>query len=86
MTYAFYVLKSHSTGKLYKGHTSDLTTRVHQHNSGRTRSTKSGAPWELIYVEEFQTRDEALQREKQSKTGSGGRALHKLLKSKGLLE
>jgi putative endonuclease len=77
--YTFYVIQSIPTGKLYKGHTADIDLRLKHHNQGKTRSTKSGRPWKVIHIEEFKTRQEAIEREKESKTRKGGRELHKLL-------
>ncbi len=73
--YKVYVLKSLKTGKYYKGQCSDLDLRLHQHNSGYTKSTKHGIPWKLIYSENHSTREEALEREKYFKTAAGRRYL-----------
>ena len=62
--YYAYVLKSLRDGNLYIGQTSDLDKRLRSHNSGRVKSTKRRAPFELIYVDEFSTRGEAMKREK----------------------
>jgi len=62
--YYVYVLKSQKDGNLYIGQTSNLNQRLECHNSGRIRSTKRRAPLELIHAEEFQTRGEAMKREK----------------------
>ncbi len=66
-----YILKSISTGKRYVGCTSDLEQRLAKHNSGATPSTRSGRPWEIIHVEEFPSKAEALAREKFLKSGQG---------------
>ena len=78
MEYFVYVLKSQKDGRLYKGQTSDLNERVKQHNSGKTKSTKGFMPWELVYFEKFQAREEAVLREKYLKTGSGREFLKKI--------
>ncbi|MBI2438535.1 MAG: GIY-YIG nuclease family protein [Lentisphaerae bacterium] len=75
----FYVLKSQRTGLLYKGHAQDLDARLKQHNSGKTRSTKNGIPWRLIYRELFETREEAIARERYFKSLEGGKELKPLL-------
>ena len=62
--YYVYVLKSQKDGNLYIGQTANLNQRLEYHNSGRIKSTKIRAPLELIHVEEFQTRGEAMKREK----------------------
>lgn len=84
--YTFYVLQSQKDGRLYKGHTQDLLTRVDLHNSGNTVSTKAWIPWVVIYSEEFPTREDAIQREKEAKTRKGGRELRKVLKENGRLK
>ena len=80
MEYYVYVLESEKDGRLYKGHTFNLENRVKEHNSGKTKSTKGYQPWKLLYSEKFQTREEAIDREKYFKTGSGREFLKKLLK------
>ena len=81
MEYFVYVLESEIDGRLYKGQTSDIEKRLTEHNSGKTKSTKGYKPWKLVYFERYETRDEALLREKYFKTGSGREFLkHILLK------
>ena len=69
--YYAYVLKSEIDGRLYKGYTHDLENRLKEHNSGKTKSTKGYAPWNLIFFEVFSTEKEALLREKYFKSGIG---------------
>ncbi|RLB02122.1 MAG: GIY-YIG nuclease family protein [Deltaproteobacteria bacterium] len=75
MPFCTYVLRSQSTGKLYIGHTSDLKRRLREHNDpnlGKNRYTrKQKGPWILIHKEPFQTRTEAMRREKFLKSGQG---------------
>ncbi len=78
MGYFAYVIYSADYNRFYKGHCEDLTARISQHNHGQTKSTRPFIPWELIYYEEFQTRKDAVKREKYFKTGAG----RKYLKSK----
>ena len=75
----FYVLRSQKIGRLYKGHAADIGKRLQQHNSGKTRSTRNGIPWALIYSENFITHQEAIKREKYFKSFVGGRKLKDLL-------
>ncbi len=76
-----YVLKSEATMKPYVGHTSKINTRLKEHNSGKSKSTKSGIPWKLVYCREFETRSEAMKCERYYKT-VGGRIE---LKDKGVI-
>ncbi|RIJ47444.1 GIY-YIG nuclease family protein [Maribellus luteus] len=79
MPYFAYVLYSQKYNRLYKGHCQDIQIRVNQHNTGQTQSTKPFIPWSLVYFEKFDTREEAIKREKYFKTASGRRFLkHKL--------
>ncbi|MCF8261257.1 MAG: GIY-YIG nuclease family protein [Melioribacteraceae bacterium] len=66
-----YVLRSLNYDRIYIGHTHNLENRIIEHNSGRTKSTKPYKPWELVYSENYESRDEAVRREKYLKTGSG---------------
>jgi len=75
------MLKSEITGSSYVGHTSDITKRLIEHNSGKSISTRSKKPWRLVYQEEFQSRAEAMAREKYYKSQSGRIEL----KARGLL-
>jgi putative endonuclease len=69
MFYA-YVLRSLSAAYYYKGHCKDLQDRLKQHNSGMTRSIRKYIPFEIIYFEEFESLEDAVKREKYSKTAS----------------
>ena len=81
MEYFVYILESELDGRLYKGQTSDIDKRIKEHTSGKTKSTKGYKPWKLVYFETFETRDEAVLREKYFKTGIGREFLKgKLLK------
>ena len=75
-----YILKSVRTGKLYKGSTGDLRTRIGGHNSGKTKSTKASRPWKLIYYEAFLSKSDALREEKFLKSGKGKERVKYLFK------
>ncbi len=75
-----YVLLSKKTQKLYTGSSRDDTPakRFDAHNAGKTRSTKSGRPWLLIYSEHIADYTNARKRELFLKSGQG----RKFLKNK----
>lgn len=51
-------------GTLYTGWTKDLEQRLQTHNAGRGgKYTRSRLPVELVYREEFETKEEAMSRE-----------------------
>jgi putative endonuclease len=66
-----YVLQSQVTLKFYYGSTQNLEERLNIHNAGLVNYTSKYTPWVLVYFEEFETRSEALKREKYFKTGAG---------------
>jgi len=49
------------------------------HNTGKQRSNKNRIPLIIILTEQFETRKEALQREKQIKSWKGGNAFKALV-------
>jgi len=63
MNHFVYILYSLKSDKFYVGCTSDVPTRLIQHNSGINKSTKHGFPWELKYTETFESLKEARFRE-----------------------
>ncbi|MGB0036617.1 MAG: GIY-YIG nuclease family protein, partial [Candidatus Acidiferrales bacterium] len=74
-----YVLRSRKTCRLYTGATSDLQTRLAQHNPDQSISTKHRGPWDLLYHEEFNTLGESMLRERFFKTGKGRDELKRIL-------
>ena len=69
--YCVYVIYSESVNKYYIGQTSNLTRRIEEHNTRNDRYTSNKGPWKLMYFEEFESRSEAMKREKFFKTGKG---------------
>lgn len=58
-----YILKC-KDDSLYTGWANDLKKRITSHNAGKgAKYTKARRPVELVYYEEFQTREEAMKRE-----------------------
>jgi putative endonuclease len=78
MFYA-YVIKSLANGQFYKGHCENLEKRLDQHNAGKTRSIKHATPFKIVYHEAFETREQAIIREKYFKTAAGRRYLQRKL-------
>jgi putative endonuclease len=65
--YYVYMLESLADGNFYKGSTTDYLKRVQEHNRGESQFTRSKMPWRLIFVQEFETKQEALIQEKKLK-------------------
>ena len=78
----FYVyIMVNPDGRHYIGTSSDIEARLKKHNSKSSEWTRFRGPWELVYKEEFETKHEALLRERVIKSYKGGRAFKKLLKT-----
>ena len=65
----------------YTGFTNDLKRRVREHKSGKTQTTSRMADKLLVYYEASLSKKDAMEREKQLKTGFGRGYLKKRLKS-----
>ena len=67
MTFHVYILQC-SDGSYYTGHTEDLEVRLHGHHSGEYGGyTKNRRPVKPVFSQEFPTRDQAFQIERQVK-------------------
>ncbi len=76
--YTVYVIQSRS-GKRYTGYTGNLERRLQEHNSGKCKTTKSSTGWQVIYRESFDSRSEAMSRERWLKSGKGRDFLRSLI-------
>jgi len=67
-----YILFSVVHNKIYIGSTGNLEQRLLSHNElGKKGWTIKFRPWTLIHTESFETKQQALLREKQLKAGKG---------------
>jgi putative endonuclease len=64
MSYFVYVLYSENRKQFYKGFTENVERRLYEHNNDLGRYTAGKGPWQLIIVEKYDTKREALIREK----------------------
>lgn len=72
-----YILKSKIDGQLYVGSTNNLPHRIKEHNTRKVFSTKTRAPFRLVYCEGYLSESEARHREHNLKLRA--RALRQLL-------
>ncbi len=68
-----YAIRSHLGGRIYIGQTENVSARIASHNDGQVRSTKKYRPWDLIAVEEFESRGAARWKEHDLKKSHGRR-------------
>jgi putative endonuclease len=64
MAFSLYILYGSIKDKYYIGISENVINRLAQHNSGKNKSTRFGIPWELKKIENFESRAEAMKREK----------------------
>jgi putative endonuclease len=70
--FVVYILFSARFNKIYIGQTGSLISRFHSHNSLAKKGwTINFRPWEVVYIEFFETRPQALKRETELKSGKG---------------
>ena len=79
--YFVYIICSKITRKRYIGQTNNLERRLNEHNIRQNRFTSGKGPWEVVYQESFETRTEAMRREKFFKSGKGREFLKNILAS-----
>ena len=79
--FTVYVLYSETFNKIYIGYTSDLIGRIKSHNELATKGwTVKFRPWKVIYTEIFESKADAMQREKQLKTAQAREWLWQLVR------
>ncbi len=60
--YYVYVLRSVNFERFYVGLTDNVERRLNEHYKSKTSSTRFYAPWEWVFVENFETRVQARER------------------------
>jgi putative endonuclease len=69
MLFHTYILYSQTADKYYIGSTSDtLESRLYKHNANHKGFTGKAADWKIVYSEQFETKVDAMQRERQIKS------------------
>ena len=62
-----YIIYAIDDDKYYKGYSTRPYSRLEEHNLGLSRYTKHFRPWELVYIKSYDTKREALTRERSLK-------------------
>ena len=83
MEYYTYIIQSKTTGKYYIGHTSNLERRLKEHNSGQTKSTRNGDPWDLVYTKTFPNSSESIKFELKIKRMKSKKYIMDLISASG---
>lgn len=78
-----YVLYSQSHKKIYIGYTSSLEERFKSHNELATKGwTIKFRPWEIVHKEIFESKVDAMRREKELKSAKGREGIWQLISDK----
>jgi putative endonuclease len=77
-----YILQSKKDFSFYIGQTNDLDARLCKHNDGLSKYSSSKIPWRLVYFEMFETRTEAIKREKGIKSKKSRKYIEVLISKK----
>jgi len=81
--YTVYSLYSAKYEKIYIGYSSDFEDRLHSHNVKATKGwTVKYRPWEVVFTEEFASKKDAMNREKQLKSAKGREYVWKKVREK----
>ncbi|MDP4261783.1 MAG: GIY-YIG nuclease family protein [Bacteroidota bacterium] len=67
MAYYVYIIQSQVDDSYYKGYSEHPLLRLIQHNNKECNYTSHKTPWNLVYVEEMESKTAALAREKNLK-------------------
>ena len=62
--FTVYILHSEKIDRFYVGYTNNIARRILEHNRKKGKYTDGGIPWKLVYTEKYETKHEAMSREK----------------------
>ena len=80
--FVVYILYSEKFNKTYTGFTSNLIERFKSHNNLSTKGyTLKFRPWIVIHIEFFNSKTEAINREKYLKSGIGREFIQNIIKN-----
>ena len=74
-----YILHSAELDRFYIGSTSDLAGRLERHLMNHKGFTSKAKDWEIIYIEEFETKTLAMKRERQIKSWKSANKIRELI-------
>ena len=79
--FTVYILYSSAIDKYYVGYTNDLERRLLEHNRKKGKFTDSGIPWSIVHHELYESKSEAMLREKSIKSHKSRHYILSLLSS-----
>lgn len=85
MIFYVYILQSLKDRSYYKGFTENPLLRLERHNKGDSIYTRNKIPWEIVYLERKELKQEALIRERSLKKYSHEQIQQLIISSKNYL-
>ena len=79
--YHVYILYSSIIDKYYVGYTNNIRRRLYEHNRKKRKYTDVGIPWDLVYLETFEDKKDAIKREKYIKSRKSKKYIKSLTSS-----
>ena len=85
--FCVYAVYNQIRDKIYIGHTENLVLRIARHNNllhnkKTSFTSKNNGDWVLIYHESYETRRQAMIREKEVKSSRGRQFIRQIIKQK----
>jgi putative endonuclease len=80
--FSVYIIYSNKLDKYYIGFSSDVEKRLLKHNGKSKGFSSLGRPWLLVYKESFDSKKEAMTREKQLKSWKSRERIESLIRSR----
>ncbi len=68
MKFYLYIIYSARIDKYYIGHSADLEHRLARHNTKHKGFTAKAKDWKIVYTEEYPSKEDAYERERQIKS------------------
>ena len=75
-----YILKSLTNGRYYIGSTNNFERRLTEHNIGKSKATKFTMPFELAFLQEYDSLKEARRIERRLKNFKSRIIIEKIIK------
>jgi putative endonuclease len=79
--YYVYILQSMKDFSFYAGHCEGLDNHMSKHFDGFSKYTASKGPWRLVYFEKYNSRSDAIKREKAIKNRKSRKYVMELIES-----
>jgi putative endonuclease len=83
MIFYVYIIYSAKLDKYYVGYSEDVIARLLQHNSGISTFTSKASDWIIRHIEQCQSREQAMKREKEIKNKKSRKYIEWLISSAG---